>query len=93
MLRVMDLLGWPPIPGGARSEGERSPTSLDQVTIEAVTSVMLDHVNFTCMFHERPVSYSFPVPDKNTGEKVANILNDNRKGTLLSVATLEVPNN
>jgi hypothetical protein len=45
------------------------------------------------MFHERPVSYSFPVPDKNTGEKVANILNDNRKGTLLSVATLEVPNN
>jgi hypothetical protein len=93
MLRVMDLPRWPPNPGGAKSEGERSPTEPGQVTIEQVNQVMVDHVMFICSFNGRLVPYNFQMPDKKTGEKIAIILNDNRGKTLLSIGIIEIPSN
>ncbi|MGD0737603.1 MAG: hypothetical protein ABR976_20925 [Terracidiphilus sp.] len=93
MLRVMDLPGWPPNPGGAKSEGERSPTALDQVTIEQVNHVMEDHVMFTCRFNGHQVPHNFQLADKKTGEKIEKILNDNRGKTLLSIGIIEIPPN
>jgi hypothetical protein len=93
MLRVIDLPGWPPNPGGAKLEGETSPTALDQVTIERVDCVMVDHVIFISSFDGRLVPYIFQMPDKKTGEKIAKILNDNRGKTLLSIGVVEIPPN
>jgi hypothetical protein len=88
----MDLPGWQILtPGGAKSEGERFPTALDQVTIERVDRLMVDHVIFTCTFNGRLVPYIFQMPDKKTGEKIAKILNDNRGKTLLSIGVIEIP--
>ena len=96
-IRVMDLLGWVPQPGGAKSEGDRVP-SPDAVFIERVLKVFEDHIMFACSFIDRSTGeakarsyfYDFPMLDKKTLPKIAEILNDNIGKTLLSIGTIEI---
>ena len=68
--RVMDLAGWVPQPGGAKSD--RVP-SADEVFIERVLKVFDDHIMFSCRFVDWPtgeavarsIFYDFPVLDEN----------------------------
>jgi hypothetical protein len=90
----MDLPGWQSLnPGGAKLEGERAPTALDQVTIERVDRVMADQVIFRCNFNGRSVLYTFQTLDKKTSEEIAKILSDNLGKTLLSIGVIEIPFN
>ena len=67
----MDLAGWVPQPGGAKSD--RVP-SADEVFIERVLKVFDDHIMFSCRFVDwstgeavtRAIFYDFPVLDDKT---------------------------
>lgn len=88
---VMDLPGWPPLPGGATSGGKRFPVSADQVTIERVLGKMHDHVLFSCKFYGASVFFNLPMLDENNRERIAEILHDNISKTLLSIGSIEIP--
>jgi hypothetical protein len=90
-MRVIDLPGWAPQPGGLSSDGERFPTSAYQVTIERVIYVMEDRVIFTCGFECQSVFHNFRLLDLKTGKTIADILKDNVGKTLLSVGVIEIP--
>jgi hypothetical protein len=97
-MRVRDLPGWVPQPGGARSTGERVPRP-NEVFIERVLQVFNDNLIFTCRFVDnfsgkpegRSVFYSFPVLEKETLPKIAEIINQNVGKTLLSIGDIEIP--
>jgi chemotaxis protein CheY-P-specific phosphatase CheC len=91
MPRIMDLPGWPPIPGGAHKPGDFFPTSTDQVTIETVLRISEGNVMFMCRFGDRSVGYHFFVADENTAKKVAAVLSGNIGETLLSIGMMELP--
>ena len=96
--RVMDLLGWVPQPGGAKSKGDRVPRA-DEVFIERVLKVFDDHIMFSCRFVDwstgeavaRSIFYDFPVLDEKTRPKIEEILGENTGKTLLSIGTIEIP--
>lgn len=96
--RVMDLLGWVPQPGGAKSVGDRVP-SADDVFIERVLKVFDDHIMFSCRFVDwstgdakvRSIFYDFPMLDDETRPKIEEILAANTGKTLLSIGTVEIP--
>jgi len=91
-MRVADLPGWVPQSGGPTSPGETFPITADQVTIERVIGVFGEHhFLFMCRFNDRSVSYDFPLLDAKTAAKIANILNENIGKTLLSIGTIEIP--
>jgi hypothetical protein len=91
-MTVSQLPGWIPQPGGPKSEGDRFPTTADQVTIERVIGIFGEHhIVFTCKFNGRSVSYDFPLLDAKSAPKIAAILNDNIGNTLLSIGTIEIP--
>ena len=95
--RVMDLMGWVPQPGGAKSEGDRVP-SPDKVFIERVLKVFDDHILFSCRFVDwstgeakaRSIFYDFPMLDEKTRSKIEEILTENTGKTLLSIGTIEI---
>ena len=96
--RVMDLLGWIPQPGGAKSKGDRVP-SADEVFIERVLRVFDDHIMFSCRFVDwstgkaeaRSIFYDFPMLDEKTRPKIEEILTESTGKTLLSIGTIEIP--
>lgn len=91
-MRVMDLPGWVPQPGGPTSPGETFPISAEQVTIERVVGIFgEDRLLFTCRFDGRSVPHSFPLLDLKTAAKITTILMDNIGKTLLSIGTTEIP--
>jgi hypothetical protein len=90
--RVMDLPEWVPQPGGPTSPGETFPLATDQVTFERVIGVFGEHhLMFMCRFNGRSVSYNYPLLDPKTAATIANILNENIGNTLLSIGTIEIP--
>ena len=96
--RVMDLLGWVPQPGGAKSKGDRVPRA-DEVFIERVLKEFDDHIMFSCRFVDwstgeaeaRSIYYDFPMLDEKTRPKIKEILTENTGKTLLSIGTIEIP--
>jgi hypothetical protein len=96
--RVMDLLGWIPQPGGAKSRGDRVP-SADEVFIERVLKVFDNHIMFSCRFVDRStgkgearsIFYDFPMLDEKTRPKIEEILTESMGKTLLSIGTIEIP--
>jgi hypothetical protein len=91
MPRVMDLPGWPPIPGGAHKPGDSFPTSTDQVTVETVLRTSEGNVMFMCRFGDRAVGYHFFIADEKTAKKVVALLSENVGKTLLSIGMMELP--
>jgi hypothetical protein len=91
-MRVMDLPGWIPQPGGPTSPGESFPIYPEQVTIERVVGIFGEYrLLFTCRFDGRSVPYNFPLPDLKTAAKITVILTENVGKTLLSIGTIEIP--
>jgi hypothetical protein len=90
-MRVMDLPGWVPQPGGAYRPGDLIPLAAEEVTIEGVSRVMDNYVSFTCIFRGRPVSYDFWVSDQRLAAKVVKILKENIGETLLSIGVVNIP--
>ena len=90
MRRVMDLPGWIPAPAGATTRGGTFPTA-EQVVIDEVQRVSDTHVDFSGISNSGSVTFHFPMPDKNTAEKVATILKNNNGKGLLSIAFLQIP--
>ena len=97
-MRIRDLPGWVPQPGGARSTGELVPRPTE-VFIERVLQVFNDNLIFTCRFVDissdkpegRSVFYSFPMLEKGTLRKIAEIINQHVGKTLWSIGDIEIP--
>lgn len=90
-MRVMDLPGWPPQPGGSKTNAEAVVVPPDQVTIERVVLVVKDHVLFGCQAAGRSVLYDFRQLNKETSKEIADILNENIGLTLQSIARMPLP--
>jgi len=89
-MKIMDLPGWVPQKGGLRLVSAVSP-SAEEVMIEDVLRVMDERVMFTCVFRGTSAGYNFRVSDRKVAEKVAAILRDNERRTLISIGTIELP--
>jgi ACT domain-containing protein len=92
MRRVMDLPGWTPSYGSSKGHGGVAPT-IEQILIDGVSHVADNHVDFTGTSGAGPVAISFAMPDRDTAEKVAAILETNCGKPLLSIASIEIPEN
>ena len=90
-MRVKDLPGWMPKP--VRTMNPRLFGAIDpgQGKIQSVLRLKDDQIVFTCVFSGRPLYFSFPVPDRKTGEKIAEILRMNRGKNLISISVIELP--
>jgi|HubBroStandDraft_6_1064221.scaffolds.fasta_scaffold633826_2 hypothetical protein len=90
MRRVMDLPGWIPSYRTAKGHGGVAPTA-DQITIDSVLDVADNHIDFTGTSGAGSVMFTFPMPDLDTANKVAAILEDYYGKPVLSIAKVEIP--
>jgi hypothetical protein len=91
LMRVMDLPGWPPQPGGSKTNVDTVALPPDQVTIERVVLVVKDHVLFACQAAGRSVLYDFRQLNRETSKELADILNENMGRSLQSIARMPLP--
>jgi hypothetical protein len=89
MRKIEDLCGWAPFPGVATGRGSKA-VNLVEVLIDEVVVVADTYIDFLGIW-ERTVNFRFDIPDKETAEKVAAILRENRGKPLLSIASHPIP--
>jgi hypothetical protein len=93
-MRVMNLPGWPPEASGTFARGGTFPMTPDQVFIERVVHTTPDVLTFACSFNDgkaaqHPLYHWRLLGDKT--QKIEKILHDNKGNTLLSIGTIEIP--
>jgi ACT domain-containing protein len=86
----MDLPGWIPSYSSSKGHGGVAPT-IEQILIDGVLHVADNHVDFTGTSGAGSLTFSFSIPDRDTAEKVAVILESNCGKPLLSIASIEIP--
>ena len=89
-MKIRDLAGWPPEPGGAFENFESWPTS-GQAILKQVLDAHHNWVAFICSFEGKPHSYDFETPDKATALRVKDILNHYIGKSLLAVGEADIP--
>ncbi len=95
-MKVMELPGWPPEGAGSFDplDGATFAGTADTVYIERIIRVTPDVLMFSCSFNDgktdrHPVYHWNHLGD--TAPKVEKILHDNIGEILLSVGTIDVP--
>ena len=89
--RVSDLPNWGQGGAAAFKQGENFSVSLDKVIIESFIIGQKDCVTVAGKADGRTTFYGIGPLDEKTLRKVAKIVDDNRGQTLLSIGTMEIP--
>ena len=89
--RVSDLPNWGQGGAAAFKPGENFSVSLDKVIIESFVIGPKDYVTVAGKVDGRTAFYGIGPLDEKTLPKVAKIVDDNRGQTLLSIGTIEIP--
>lgn len=89
MRRVMDLPGWFPSYQSAKGHGGVAPTA-EQIFIDSVLRVGDDSLVFTGTSGAGSVVFTLPMPDLDTADKVAAILQEYYGKPLLSIAEIDI---
>jgi hypothetical protein len=89
-MKINDLPGWPPEPGGAFENLESWPAS-GQAVLKKVLNAHHNWVAFTCSFEGREHPYDFETPDKPTALRIKAILDRSIGQTLLAIGEADLP--
>ena len=89
-MRIRDLKGWPPEPGGAYRTSYTVPSS-EESMIEKVVSIFDDNVCFTGTANGNQHTYDFKAPNEEVALDLKKILESNIGRSVFSVGDVELP--
>lgn len=88
-MKVRDLEGWPPQPGGSYKTSYTVPSS-EEAMIEKVVSVVGDNVCFTGTANGNQHTYDFKAPNEKVALNLKKILESNIGKSVFSVGDVEL---
>jgi hypothetical protein len=88
-MKVRDLEGWPPQPGGSYKTSYTVPLS-EEAMIEKVVSVLDDNVCFSGTASGNQHAYDFEAPNKGVTLNLKKILESNIGMSVFSVGEVEL---
>jgi len=89
-MKVRDLEGWPPQPGGPFEPFYFVPASEQAIVKEVITSHR-NWVTFTGSFGGKDLTYDFETPDKTFALQLKEIIKANTGRTLLEIGNIDIP--
>jgi len=89
-MKIRDLNGWPPEPGGTYRTSYTVPSS-EEAMIEKVVSVFDDTVCFTGTANGNEHTYDFKAPNEKVALDLKRILESNIGKSVFSVGDVELP--
>lgn len=88
-MRVRDLSGWPPDPGGAYKAHYEVPNS-SEAMIDRVVSIHDKSITFVCKHKGTEHSYDYAASNESIALKLKEILEANIGKPLIAVSTAEI---
>lgn len=89
-MKVRELEGWPPQPGGSYKTSYTVPSS-EESMIEKVVSVLDDNLCFTGTANGKQHTYDFKAPNEKVALTLKKVLEFNIGKSLFSVGDVELP--